>query len=565
MNETEQLKADDVTPDATTETASTATPQSNPNAQADQESNSALEQDFKSVTSPTEEDKLRREPRLPNLFWALVPILTMVALMLYVFGYVANADEYDAAHMPLLCAIIVACAVGIAYGRSFKYMLEGIIERLMTSMEAILILLLVGLLISSFMISGTIPALIYYGLDLLTPTLFLPIGCIMCAVVGMACGSSWTATATVGIAFMTIGAGLGINPALTAGMIISGAYVGDKFSPLSDTTNLAAAVAGTGLFDHVRAMVSTTGPVFVIALVIYTLLGMNVEASGYDPSIAKGIQDAIVGAFNITPAVLLPIVVIIVVCVLRVPGLVGVAASVLTGVVFALAFQQQYAVADLFHILHYGPSIETGNEFVDAALGKGGLDNQLWTISLVILAVSFGGALERCGSIERLFGGIKRMIHKVGTLTGATLLTSLFCDAVMCDQYLGIGIPAPLYADKYDELGLSRNMLSRTLEDAGTMWSPLFPWTACGAYQMSVLGLNPFVYFPFAFVNLLSPIYSFVTATLGRNIFWADGSYTNLLGKTKKGKPAACPDEIRETALANLEAARAAGTAPRPE
>lgn len=505
-----------------------------------------------------------KKVRLPNLFWALVPILSMVGLMLYVFGYVADSDAYDAAHMPLLCSTVIACAVGIAYGRSFKYMLEGILNRLLVSMEAILILLLVGLLISAFMISGTIPALIYYGLMLLTPQTFLPIGCIICAVVGWACGSSWTATATVGIAFMTIGAGLGVNPALTAGMVISGAYVGDKFSPLSDTTNLAAAVSGTGLFDHVRAMLSTTGPVFLIALVLYTFFGLNTAAGGYDPSVAQGIQEAIAGTFNVNPVVLLPVAVIIAVCILRVPGLVGVAASVLVGVIFALVFQVHYNMADLFSILHYGPSIVTGNEFVDTALAKGGLDNQLWTISLVILAVSFGGALERCGTVERLFAGLKSMLHKVGTLTGCTLLTSIFCDAVMCDQFLGIGIPAPLYADKYDEMGLARNMLSRTLEDAGTMWSPLFPWTACGAYQMGVLGLNPFVYFPFAFVNLLSPLYAFITAALGRNIFWADGAYTNILGKTKAGKPAACPDDVRELALANLEAARKAGRAPYP-
>lgn len=499
------------------------------------------------------------------MFWALVPILAMIGLMLFVFGFAADRNEYDAAHMPLLCAIAVACIVGVAHGRSFKEMLQGMMTRLTTSMEAILILLLVGLLISSFMISGTIPSLIYYGLDLLSPSLFLPIGCIMCALVGFACGSSWTATATVGIAFMTIGFGMGINPALTAGMIISGAYVGDKFSPLSDTTNLAAAVAGTGLFDHVRAMASTTGPVFAIALVAYTLLGLNVETSGYDPSVASGIQDALAGAFNITPVALLPLAVIVAVCALRVPGLVGVSASVVVGVVFALTLQHQYSLTELFHILHYGPAIETGNEYVDVALAKGGLDNQLWTISLVILAVSFGGALESCGSVERLFGGIKRLIKKVASLTGCTLLTSLFCDAVMCDQYLGIGIPAPLYADKYDELGLSRNMLSRTLEDAGTMWSPLFPWTACGAYQIGVLGISPFAYAPFAFVNLLSPVYAFATVALGRNIFWADGCYTNILGKTKKGKPAACPEDVREKALANLEAARDAGLAPRPQ
>ena len=368
--------------------------------------------------------------------------------MLYVFGFIADTDRYDAAHMPLLCSTVVACIVGVAYGRSFKYMLQGIIERLIVSMEAILILLMVGLL---------------------------------------------------------------------------------------------------------------------IAIVLYGILGLNSAAASYDPSVAQGIQDALAGAFNLNPLVLLPVLVIIVVCILRVPGLVGVAVSVVVGVIFALIFQVPYAMADLFSILHYGPTIVTGNEFVDAALAKGGLDNQLWTISLVILAVSFGGALERCGTVEVLFAGLKKLINKAGTLTGCTLLTSIFCDAVMCDQFLGIGVHAPLYADKYDEMGLSRNMLSRTLEDAGTMWSPLFPWTSCGAYQMGVLGISPLVYFPFAFVNLLSPIYAFITAMLGRNIFWADGSYTNLFGKTKKGKPAECPDDVREIALANLEAARAAGRAPCPE
>ena len=242
--------------------------------------------------------------------------------MAYVFGFTADSKVYDSAHMPLLCATAVACAVGMAYGRSFKYMLDGILERLLVSMEAILILLLVGLLISSFMISGTIPALIYYGMQMLTPQTFLPVGCILCAVVGWACGSSWTATATVGIAFMTIGAGLGINPALTAGMVFSGAYVGDKISPLSDTTNLAAAVSETGLFDHVRAMISTTVPVFLIALVIYAYLGINTGSEGYNPEISQGICDAIAGTFNVNPLVLLPVVVIIAVCILRVPGLI---------------------------------------------------------------------------------------------------------------------------------------------------------------------------------------------------------------------------------------------------
>lgn len=505
----------------------------------------------------------KKEVRLPNALEALLPIITMVALMLV--GFLTEDSAYSDAHMPLICAIIVACFVGAACGHSFQDVLDGMLKRLDATMEAILILLCVGLLISSFMIAGTIPAVIYYGLNLLTPKLFLPVGLVLNAIVGLACGSSWTATATMGIAFLGIGAGLGIDPAITAGMIISGAYVGDKFSPLSDTTNLAAAVSETGLFDHVHAMVTTTGPVFLIAFVIYLIIGLRVDPSNYDPAVAQGIQDSLAGQFNLNPAVLLPIVAIIVIMVLKVPGLVGVIASVAIAVIFALIFQgDDYRnLGAMFDVLHYGPSIETGNELVDKLLAKGGMDNQMWTINLILLAVAYGGALESCGCVEALFGGLKNKIHSAGQLILATMLTSLFCDAAMGDQFLGIGLPAPLYVDKYDELGLSRNMLSRTLEDCGTLWAVMFPWTACGAYQSGVLGMSPFTYFPYAFVNLLNPIYAVITAFAGRNIIWADGAYTTLTGKTKQGPVAAAPEEGHKIALENLERMRAEGLAPR--
>lgn len=505
-------------------------------------------------------EKKERQVRLPNVFEALIPIVVMMGLMLY--GFIGDGAYVDA-HMPLLVSIVVACIIGCLCGHSFSDMLAGMLDRLNATMEAILILCTVGILVASFIMSGTIPALIYYGLDLLTPKLFLPIGCIMVALVGLACGSSWTATATIGIAFLGIGAGLGINPAITAGMIISGAYVGDKFSPLSDTTNLAAAVSETGLFDHVTAMVSTTGPTFIIALILYTILGINIDTSKFDASVATDLQAALADGFNLSPLLLLPIVVIIIVCIMKVPGLVGITISVACGVLFAVVFQGIGSIGELFDILHYGTVFESGNELADNLLSRGGMDHQMWTINLVLLAVAYGGALERCGCIETLFGGLKHKLHSVGSLILATLLTSLFCDATMCDQFLGIGVPAPLYVDKYDEMGLSRNMLSRTLEDCGTLWAVMFPWTGCGAYQMGVLGIHPFVYFPFAFVNLLNPILAAITAFLGRNIFWADGAYTNLLGKTVMRKAAAAPADKHELAVKNLNALREAGKAPK--
>ena len=510
----------------------------------------------------------KKSIRLPSFFEAILPILTMVLLMVYVFVYAKREVDgkleniYDGAHMPLICGIIVACIVGMICGHSFKEMLAGMIDRINTTLDAILILLTVGLLISSFMMSGTIPALIYYGLELLNPKLFLPIGCIITATVGLACGSSWTATATIGIAFMTIVQGLGINPAITAGMVISGAYIGDKFSPLSDTTNLAAGVAKTGLFDHVSAMISTTGPVFLFSLILFTILLLRSNVVNYDPTIAEGIKTSVANNFNLNPLVLLPILIIVLVCVFRIEGLAGVMISVVVGIIFSQIFQEPKSLAEIFEILHYGPDIETGNAFVDAALAKGGMDNQMWTVNLILLAVSFGGALEKSGVVEKLFAHLKEKINSVGGLVFTTMATSIFCDATMCDQFLGIGVPAPLYEDKYDEMGLSRNFLSRTLEDAGTLWAVMFPWTACGAYQMKTLGVNPLYYFPFAFVNLLSPIYALTTAYFRRNIFWADGSYTNIFGKTKMKKKARAPKEVEEYAINQLNKLRKEGKAP---
>ena len=522
-----------------------------------------------------------RTVRLPNVVEALIPIVVMMGLMIYGLNFTDSL--YVDAHMPLAVSIVVACIVGGICGHSFSDMLAGMIDRLNATMEAILILCTVGLLVASFLMSGTIPALIYYGLNLLTPQLFLPVGCFLCAIVGLACGSSWTATATMGIAMLGIGAGLGIPAPITAGMAISGAYVGDKFSPLSDTTNLAAAVSETGLFDHVTAMVSTTAPTFVIALIAYAILGVATSSGSYDPTVAKDIQTVIASGFNINPFLLVPILVVIVACVMKLPGLVGVTISVFTGVIFAVIFQGVGSLAELFDMLHYGYGfgVDTADAALVAAesaalgvspdayttvcdlLNRGGMDHTMWTINLILLAVAYGGALERCGCTEALFGGLKKHINSVGSLILATMATSLFCDATMCDQFLGIGVPAPLYVDKYDELGLGRNMMSRTLEDCGTLWAAMFPWTGCGAYQQGVFNMSPFTYFPYAFVNLLNPIYAAITAFLGRNIFWADGSYTNILGKTKAGKPAGAPAEAHEKAVKNLEARRAAGKAPK--
>lgn len=513
--------------------------------------------------------KEKKEVRLPSMFMALLPIITMAVLM--VWNLVFDHAGYHDAHMPLVISMCVAVAVGVSCGKTLKDVMAAVFARISNTLEAIVILMTVGFLVASFMAAGTIPALIYYGLKLLSPKVFLPVGCLLCGITGLACGSSWTTTATMGVAFMGIGLGLGISPAVTAGMVISGAYVGDKFSPLSDTTNLAAGVSNTGLFDHVRAMVSSTGPTMLIALVIYTIIGLRGNAAGYDNSKAEEIMGAISDTFNLNVLVFIPLIVIVVVCIIKMPALPGILLAVVVAVITSVIFQRQLIWADGFslgsicNLLHYGidGAIETASEDVNSIVNRGGMDHTMWTINLVILAVGYGGALEGAGVVDRLFSGIKEKLHTPGQLVTATMLTSVFCDAAMGDQFLGVSVPAPLYMDKFDEMGLARNMMSRTLEDAGTLWSPMFPWTACGAWQSTALGLSPFVYFPFAFVNLINPFYAAITCWLGRNIFWADGSYTNLFGKTKKGDPAEAPEEAHEYAVKQLEALREAGKAPK--
>lgn len=419
-----------------------------------------------------------------------------------------------------------------------------------------IIILFVGCLIGSFEYAGTIPAVVYYGLKIITPQMFLPLACILCAVVGIALGSAWTVSATLGIAFMAMGDTMGMNPGLVAGMVLSGACCGDKFSPLSDSTNLAAGASQTGLFDHVRAMVTTTFPSLVIAIVLYAILSIQSSAN-YDPAVADGLSNAIVEHYRyMSPVLLVPMVLIVVVAVMRMPAIPAVLLISAVGCIFAVVFQGA-GFSDCISMLHYGYSVETGNELADKLMNRGGMDRMLWTNNLVIVAVAFGGILQKIGSVESLLG---HMIKKVKTpfqLILTTMLTGIFCITTMCDQYLGLIIPSSMYKEKFDELGLGRNMLSRTLEDGGTLWSPLVPWSSCGAYHASILGVSTFAYIPFCFMNLINPIYALITARMGMNILYADGSYTTITRKLKKGRVPAAPEEAQAVALKALETIRA--------
>ena len=494
--------------------------------------------------------------RLPSKIEACIPVLALLGLMLANYLFEWGQDP----HIYVLMAAVVCCFIGYLCKVPIKEMIAAGLDSVSQSLEAMFILLFVGCLVGSFEWCGTIPSLVYYGLKVFTPSIFLPAVCLLCAIVGLSLGSSYTVTATLGIAFMSIGATMGINPAMIAGAVLSGACTGDKFSPLSDSTNLSAASAGTGLFDHVRAMVATTFPAFCIAFLMYLVLSVTGNAGAYDPELVNGLSNAIVDTFNyMSPVLLLPILAIIVIAIVQIPAIPGVLLVSAIGCLFAVIFQGAN-FADCVSMLHYGFYAETGDELADTLLNRGGMDSMLWTINMALIAIGFGGMYSRCGAVESLLGGLIKKIRTPFHMCAAIILTAMFCILTMCDQYLGLIIPAGMYKEKVDEMGLSRNLLSRCQEDGGTLFSPLVPWSSCGVYHSGILGVSTMAYLPFCFTNILNPVISLATAAWGGNIIYADGSKTGFFGgKIKEGKVAGAPEEAHEYAMKQLEAKRASG------
>lgn len=459
-----------------------------------------------------------KEIRKPKLWEALVPAVFMMIII--ITGTIKWGMD---PHIPIVLSCVVAALMAVRCGYNWQAIITGILDSIGRATEALLIVMVVGMLIGAWVLAGTMPAMVYYGLSMIAPQAFLIIGCILCAIVGIATGSSWTASGTVGVALMGIAYGLGINPALAAGMVISGAYMGDKWSPLSDSTNVAAAAAETPLYEHVRSMMTTTLPSFVIALGIYGVIGFTIGTEGYDASIASGIQQSIAELFNLNPLVLIPILFVIIGAIKKIPAIPSLLMAAAAGGVCAMIFQKA-SLSDVLFAFHTGYSADTGNSIADTLLNRGGLDSMMWTISLIMFALAFGGILEKCGFIEVLLGGIVARCKSVGSLVLATIVTGIICDFILTDQYLAILIPGRMFAKAYDERGLKRSFLSRTLEDGGTLWSPLVPWNGCGAYQSATLGVSNFAFLPFAFMNLINPLYAIVISYLGFGVKYVDDS-----------------------------------------
>lgn len=465
-----------------------------------------------------------KETRLPKFWEALVPAVFMMALI--ITCTVAWGIE---PHIPIVVSCVVAAGMAYRCGFRWQAIIIGVLDSIARATEALIIVMIVGMLIGTWVLAGTMPAMVYYGLDMISPSAFLVVGAILCGLVGLATGSSWTASGTVGVALMGIAAGLGINPAIAAGMVISGAYMGDKWSPLSDSTNIAAASAETPLYEHVRSMVTTTLPSFLLALVLYGIVGVTVSNQGFDAAAVDAIQDAIAGEFNISVWIMFPVLVVLFSAVRRIPAIPSLLLAIAVAGIIAMIAQGN-SVADVLGAMHYGYEAETGNEIADKLLNRGGLDSMMWTIGLIMFALAFGGILEKCGFIEVLLGRLIHRVKNVGGLVATTIVTGIVCDFVLTDQYLAIIVPGRMYAKAFDERGLKRSFLSRTLEDGGTLWSPLVPWNGCGAYQAATLGVANFDFLPYAFMNLINPVYAIVISYLGIGVKYVDES------KNKKKK-----------------------------
>jgi NhaC family Na+:H+ antiporter len=448
----------------------------------------------------------KKQPREAKLWEAIIPLLLTILLLGYTVIKRFGVDQ--SVHIPLVFGTLLVVIVGITrLGYTWKDMEEGILNSISGTMQAIIILAIIGMIIGTWILGGIVPTLIYYGLQILNPSIFLVAACLLCAVVSISTGSSWTTAGTVGIALMGVAAGLGIPAPMAAGAIISGAYFGDKMSPLSDTTNLAPAMAGANLFDHIKHMVYTTGVSLTIALIGYAILGLKFKGTNIDSSAIVEITDLMSQSFTINPILLLVPVIVIVMVAKKVPAIPGLFAGVLLGGIAAMATQGA-SFPDVMLAMQDGVTSETGNVLLDDLLTRGGYQNMMWTISLILVALSFGGVLEKTGMLETIAKKVLRYAKSTGSLVTATVLTSIFTNILAGDQYLSIVLPGKMYKDEFHKRGLAPRNLSRCLEDAGTITSPLIPWNTCGAFMKGSLGVETFAYLPYCFLNLVNPFVS---------------------------------------------------------
>ena len=470
------------------------------------------------------------ENRELNIWEALIPVFALIGMLAYnvfVFGDDALSGSNQ---FILLLGGAVAALVGVFNKVSFDNMIEEVAQNIKSTTGAILILLMVGSLAGTWLVSGIIPTMIYYGLQILNPTIFLAACVIICSVISVATGSSWTTSATVGIALVGIAEALGISVGMTAGAILSGAYFGDKLSPLSDTTNLAPAMAGTDLFTHIRYMTLTTVPTISITLLVFIILGFTIEPSGTADT--ASILSSIEAAFNINGWLFIVPVLVIVLIIKKTPPLIALLLGTLLGAAAALFFQPEVvasvagsenltfetAYKGIMNAITVDTSIVTENEQLNDLFSSGGMAGMLGTIWLIICAMVFGGIMDAIGALATISRALLNLFHTTFGLFTSTVISCLALNATASDQYLAIVVPGKMFAKAYRDKGLAPENLSRTLEDSGTVTSVLIPWNTCGAYHSGVLGVPVASYFVYAIFNYLSPFMTLLFAAFNIKI-----------------------------------------------
>ena len=468
--------------------------------------------------------------RKPSLFISLIPIILLIFLLgtnVWLFG---DNTLSGSNQLTLLFSAAIAALLGTFFGIKWEDMLKGAIKSISSAMGALIILLLIGSLAGTWMMSGIVPSMIYYGMDLLSPSIFLFASCIICSIVSLATGSSWSTIATIGIAMLGIGTALGINIGLTGGAIISGAYFGDKMSPLSDTTNLAPAMAGTDLITHIKYMMWTTIPSILISLIIFLIIGFNLEIPENQISQIISMQSALNSSYNISLWSLLVPLLVILMIVKKVPAIPALLFGTLAGGLYAVFFQpeiiEQVSGRSSFSFFSYikssyiavmnamtiKVSVVTPNDAVNDLISTKGMSGMLNTIWLIICAMSFGGIMEKTGFLKRITDSLMYFIKSKKSLVLTTTGTCLFFNVTASDQYLAIVVPGRMFSSSYEKYGLHPKNLSRTLEDSATVTSPLIPWNTCGATHAGVLGIATITYMPFCFFNIISPFMTLIFA-----------------------------------------------------
>lgn len=477
----------------------------------------------------------------PSFTDALIPVVTLIILLAASVWYFGDSSSSGPNQIALLFSAGVAAIIGLKNGYKWQVIEEAMVRGISLSMGAILILLAVGSLIGTWLLSGTVPTMIYYGLLILDPNWFYAAACLICAIVSMSIGSSWTTAATIGVALIGISKGLDLSVEITAGAIISGAYFGDKISPLSETTNLSPAISGANLFDHIRNMMWTTVPSIVIALILFLFLGFSAESAPSETSI-NALNDKLVAQFEIGLLNLVPLFILLAMAIKKLPAFPSIFIGALVGAIWAVLFQQPLvmSLADssldtvtaniivVWTAFFDGVSIVTGDTELDKLLSGGGMSSMLTTTWLIVCALAYGAVLEYLGILRKFVNVILAKVKSVGSLIATTVTTCIGTNIVAADQYMSIVMTGRMFKEEYARRGLHPTTLSRTLEDGGTLTSPLIPWNTCGAYMYSVLLVNPFEYIFFAFFNLINPILAIVYGYVGYKVRYLAGAETDF-------------------------------------